>query len=162
MGVRFCLQIQLTRVRFCLQSQVIHGAGPICYVCLLAISSKNLFNYNSSFFDQEWFIGDNLGTSRGYVLSKNDSKCPEDLNPESWQFYAKSGDWNRMQNAKMECKETIPEIEPDTCSRGLKTCKDCGVSVVVDSVTYCCNNYCDSGWIKVDPETEPYCKCGHD
>ena len=54
-----------------------------------------------------------------------------------------------------------PAPTPDSCLTGA-ACDGCSLTVEVNGLTYCCNNYCDIGWINVDPATDPLCQCGHD
>ena len=61
----------------------------------------------------------------------------------------------------MRCSDDPPDPEPDTCVTG-DTCEGCDVYVEWQGTTFCCNNYCDIGWISVDPSTDPLCQCGHD
>ena len=55
---------------------------------------------------------------------------------------------------------TLPPT-PDFCVSGYQ-CTDCSLTVGYQGVTYCCNNNCNSGWINVDPSTNPLCQCGHE
>jgi len=110
-----------------------------------------------------WFIGDDLGTNTGYALAYGEAQCPEDL-PRTWQWYdyQETGDWVSDDKAKYECLDgPTPAPTPDSCLTGA-ACDGCSLTVEVNGLTYCCNNYCDIGWINVDPATDPLCQCGHD
>jgi len=116
--------------------------------------------YNPSI--NAWFIGDNLGTNEGYALADGDAQCPENL-PRTWKWWAYSqGVWVTDDDAKFECLDGPTHAPtPDSCLSGA-ACDDCSLTVEHNGLTYCCNNYCDIGWINVDPATDPLCQCGHD
>ena len=113
------------------------------------------------FHFQAWFIGDHLGTNEGYALADGDAQCPEDL-PRTWQWWNwEAGEWTNDETARFSCKDVTDAPVPDACVSG-SACNDCSMTVEYNGLTYCCNNYCDFGWINVDPSTSPLCQCGHD
>ncbi len=105
------------------------------------------------------------------------AKCPEDLGP-TWRYWDDA--WIDDPEADMHCIDNPPDVsltrgqarewgvllyqpfqpEPDQCRKGLD-CDGCGLTVDWQGETHCCNNYCDWGWINVDPATDPLCQCGH-
>ena len=111
---------------------------------------------------QAWFIGDDLGTNTGYALAYGNAQCPENM-PQTWQWWGYTdGEWITDELAKFECQNgPTPPPTPDSCLSG-SDCDDCSLTVEYNGLTYCCNNYCNVGWINVDPSTDPLCQCGHD
>ena len=89
-----------------------------------------------------------------------------------WQWWNwEEDEWTFDAKAKATCIEvkpttlppkptTLPPL-PDFCVSGYQ-CTDCSLTVGYQGVTYCCNNNCNSGWINVDPTTNPLCQCGHE
>ena len=60
----------------------------------------------------------------------------------------------------MKCSNDPPD--PDFFFVTRDACEGCDVYVECQGTTFCCNKYCDIGWISVDPNTDPLCQCGHD
>ena len=84
------------------------------------------------------------------------------LQAKHCQILTFKGDWVSDDKAKYECLDgPTPAPTPDSCLTG-SACDGCSLTVEVNGLTYCCNNYCDIGWINVDPATDPLCQCGHD
>lgn len=103
-----------------------------------------------------------MGTNEGYALASGTAQCPENLG-NSWEWYdfEDTGDWAPDTTAKFQCRDVTNPPTPDSCLTG-SDCDGCGLTVEWNGQTYCCNNYCDLGWINVDPNTDPLCQCGHD
>ena len=96
----------------------------------------------------------------GYAMGVGTPECPEDLGP-TWKYWDwELGVWTEDPEAKMTCVDNPPDPKPDQCRKG-QGCEGCGLTVEWGGETYCCNNYCDWGWIDVDPNTDPLCQCGH-
>ena len=103
------------------------------------------------------------GTNEGYALAYGTQTCPENL-PRTWEYYdyEDTGEFVSDEKAYMRCSDDPPgpDPEPDTCISGSE-CDGCEMSVEWEGIKFCCNNHCDSGWINVDPNTDPLCQCGH-
>ena len=112
----------------------------------------------------------------GYAIHWGKTQCPENLD-NTWEWWNWEADeWTTDPEAKFVCSSpppiqptTLPPTKPpqttyppfpDTCLSG-SNCDGCSLTAGLNGITFCCSNDCNSGWINVDPSTDPLCQCGH-
>merc|ERR1712080_713058 len=109
---------------------------------------KNYLYYQSGV--EVWYVGDILGANQGGLINFGDAKWVED------------------KGLKVTCEgpgphptTQRPDPRPEACTFG-ESCRGCGVTVMVNGVTYYCASDCDHGEVNVWEENgRVECKCFH-